>query len=222
MCVAWRLVTLLHRGVWRTSWNREACTWIRTVKLANITSSAQKFLFVPLIFFTFLVTRCLLTGVTCCLLSCVFLVDIRMQNTCVLKDQEFSPLSGQGIPCMLLNQSVFHLRCLSSSPLLPGLSQFNLVHVPRSCLICILIFLSPLLLGLPCVLTLGFPPPKRCVHFHTYHMPAHFIPLDFIDHLNSIWWKVQMKLFIVQLSTFFIPRHPILNLPQSVSFPYCT
>lgn len=50
--------------------------------------------------------------------SCLVLVVIRMQNTRVLKGQEFNFLTGQEIPCMLLNQSVFHFRCHSSSPLL--------------------------------------------------------------------------------------------------------
>ena len=151
--MSWRLVTVLHRGLWRTSWGREACTWIRTVNLDNVTFAALKFLFVLLIFFTIPVIRCVLIGVTCSLLSCLFLVVIRMQNIRVLKDQEFSSLTGQEIPCTLLNQSVFHFRYHSSSPLLPGLSQFNPIHVPQSCLRCILIFLSPLRLGLPRVLT---------------------------------------------------------------------
>jgi hypothetical protein len=87
------------------------------------------------------------------LVSCPFLVVIRMQNSCVLKDQEFNSLTGQEIPCMLLNQSVFNFRCHSSWPFFPDLSQFNPIHAPRSCLRCILILLSPLRQGLPCVLT---------------------------------------------------------------------
>ena len=114
----WILVTLLYRGLWRTSWSREACAWIQTVNLSNVTFAAQKFLSV-LIFFTILIIRRLVIGVAWCLLSCLFLVVIRMQNTRVLKDQEFNSLTGQKIPCMLLNQSVFHFHCHSSSPLLP-------------------------------------------------------------------------------------------------------
>jgi len=122
--------------------------------------------------------------------SCLFLVVIRMQNTRVLKDQKFNSLTGQEIPCMLLNQSVFHFRCHSSSPATPALvlSQFNPIHVPQSYLRCILIFLSPLRLVPPCVLTyFRFATTKRCVHFHTYRIPAHFIPLHFIDHSNNDW-----------------------------------
>lgn len=171
----------------------------------------------------FLHPSCLLVGVRCCLLSCLFLMVIRVQNIRVLKAQEFSSPTGQEIPCMLLNQSVFHFRCHSISPLLPGLSQFNSIHVPRSCLRCILIFMSPLRLGLPCVRTsFRFSTTKSLCALPYYHMLAHFIPLDFIDHLKNNWWKVQMKLFIVQLSPFLVPRHPILNRPQSVFFPYHT
>jgi hypothetical protein len=73
---------------------------------------------------------------------------------------EYSRIKGSRVQFSNWSRNSLHVTEpeLSSFPLsqqlaTPGLIQFNPIHVPRSCLRCILIFLSPLRLGFPHVLT---------------------------------------------------------------------
>jgi len=56
---------------------------------------------------------------------------------------------------------------------------------------------------------------------HTYYMPnpSH---CSWFDHLNNIWWRVQVIKFssyLIPLRPKYLPQHPILKHPQAMFVP---
>ena len=124
-------------------------------------------------------------------------------------------------------------RCL---PHVPILSQINLVHaLPFHFLKIHFNIILPSMSGSSnWPLSLGFPHqnpvcdsplPHTCYMSHPYHS-------SWFDHLNSIWWEVQIiKILIMKFTPLpsytvpprpkYSPQHPILKHPQPKFLPQC-